>query len=46
MGSRHTCLDPAKEGFWLRFITAKELPKRLPRMIAAKGLRAMDDRSR
>jgi transcriptional regulator with XRE-family HTH domain len=30
-----TCLDPAKEGFWVRFITAEDLPMRLPRMTAA-----------
>jgi transcriptional regulator with XRE-family HTH domain len=27
--------EPAKEGFWVRFVTAEELPKRLPRMTAA-----------
>jgi hypothetical protein len=27
--------EQAKEGFWVRFVTAEELPKRLPRTTAA-----------
>jgi transcriptional regulator with XRE-family HTH domain len=38
--------DPANEGFWLRFVTAEELPKRPPHMMAAQGQHATDDRLR
>jgi len=41
-----TSLEPAREGFWLRFITAGDLPKRLPRMAATQGQHVMDGRLR
>jgi hypothetical protein len=38
--------DPAKEGFWVRFVTAEELSKRLPRGTATQGQHAIEDQLR
>jgi transcriptional regulator with XRE-family HTH domain len=41
-----TCDDPAKEGFWVRFVMAEELSKRPPHMMASEGQHTMEGRSR
>jgi transcriptional regulator with XRE-family HTH domain len=41
-----TSLDPASEGFWVRFVTAEDLPKRLPPMTATQGQNVIGGRLR